>query len=259
MIRIPTGPLVTAPRLCGLTVRHGFVDLFLDPARAGSFWRRVASAIDSFPRSRLKLEVPDVPLVTLFPDAETTPVTLVDYVDMPGIMPFHELLTLCQIVRLRQPKVIFEIGTFLGGTTLQLAANSHAEVYTLDLPPPRHEDYVKPPIWDPELDVYPDQPGVRFQGIANAGRISQLFGNSLTYDFTEYSGLVDLVFVDGCHHYEFVLRDSQNALKMMSPDGIVIWQDYSSYAPGVVQALNELSNVVSLVHIAKTSLVIHRR
>ena len=71
-----------------------------------------------------------------------------------------------------------------------------------------------------------------------ANRIHQLFGDSQTYDFTPYYGSVDLVFVDGCHHYEFVLRDSQNALKMMSPDGVVIWHDYASYAPGVVQALD---------------------
>ena len=65
--------------------------------------------------------------------------------------------------------------------------------------------------------------------------------------------------MDGCHHYEFVLADSQNALKMMSPEGVVIWHDYASFAPGVVQVLNELSKVVPLVHIAGTSLVIYQR
>ncbi len=70
---------------------------------------------------------------------------------------------------------------------------------------------------------------------------------------------MDLVFVDGCHHYEFVLCDSQNALNMISPDGVVIWHDYASYEPGVVRALNELAKVVPLVHIAGTSLVIHQR
>jgi len=70
--------------------------------------------------------------------------------------------------------------------------------------------------------------------------------------------MADLEF-DGCHHDEFVLRDSQNALKMISPDGVVIWHDYASYAPGVVQALNELAKTVPLVHIDGTSLVIHHR
>ena len=70
---------------------------------------------------------------------------------------------------------------------------------------------------------------------------------------------MDFVFVDGCHRYDFVVSDSKNALKITSPGGIVIWDDYAPYAPGVVQALNEISEVVDLVHLAGTSLVIHRR
>ncbi len=70
---------------------------------------------------------------------------------------------------------------------------------------------------------------------------------------------MDFVVVDGCHHYEFVLSDSKNALKIMSPGGIAIWDDYASYAPGVVQALNEISKSEDLVHVAGTSLVIYHR
>ena len=70
---------------------------------------------------------------------------------------------------------------------------------------------------------------------------------------------MDLVLVDGCHHYDFVLKDTQNALKMVSPDGVVVWDDYAGYAPGVVKTVNEFSKKLDLIHIKGTSLVIYFR
>jgi predicted O-methyltransferase YrrM len=172
-------------------------------------------------------------------------------------MPADELMLLCRIVRYRNPSVIFEIGTYLGGTTLQLTANSQALVYTLDLPPRDHPDYMKPEIDDPELDVYPDQPGIRFIETSYKSRIHQLFGDSVSFDFRPYWGKMDLVFVDGSHHPEFVLSDSRNALKMISSKGIVVWHDYASYAPGVVEVLENIAKTIPLKHIAGTSLVVH--
>jgi predicted O-methyltransferase YrrM len=174
-------------------------------------------------------------------------------------MPVHELMMLCRIVRYRKPSVVFEIGTYLGGTTLQVAANSRAKVYTLDLPPTGQKDYMESKIWDPELDVYPNQPGIRFRETSYKSRIHQLFGDSLSFDFRPYHGKVDLVFIDGSHHHEFVLSDSRNALKMVSPKGIVVWHDYASYAPGVVGVLEKLAKIIPLKHVAGTSLVVHQR
>lgn len=204
------------------------------------------------------LRLPRYSIAQIIPDVESIPVTLVDYEDAhEEMMSFFELWTLCQVVHWKHPSVIFEIGTYLGETTLQLAVNSDAEVYTLDLPPPDHNDYVTPQTWDPELDLYPAQPGVRFQNSPYAERIHQLYGNSQAYDFTPYYSTADLVLVDGCHHYEFVLRDTQNALKIIRPNGIIVWHDYASYAPGVVQVLNDFRNTVPLVHIDGTSFVIN--
>lgn len=253
--------LARAGHLAASIFSQGFIDLFRDPGAAGEYWQRIASAALYPTESDGKklLRLPRRKIDQIIPYAESIPVTLIDYQYAYGDMPIHELMVLCKIVRNRQPKVIFEIGTYLGGTTLQLAANSQAEVYTLDLPPPGHKDYVQPKIWDPESDVYPDQPGVRFQGTSYADRIYQLFGDCQAFDFTPYYGKVDLVFVDGCHHYEYVLRDSLNAFKMISPDGVVVWHDYAPYAPGVVQVLNELAGTIPLKQLAGTSLVIHQQ
>jgi hypothetical protein len=130
-------------------------------------------------------------------------------------------------------------------------------VYTLDLPPPGHRDYVSPQVRDPDLDVFPEQLGVRFQDSPITNRIHQLIGDSLTFDFTPYHNRVDLVFVDGSHQHACVVRDSQNALEMMAPGGVVIWHDYAPYAPGVVKTLNALGKTIPLVHIIDTSLALH--
>ena len=200
------------------------------------------------------LIIPSVSPEEHFPGISQLPVTLSDYIYNYGDMPVHEIFTLCQIVRWAKPECIFEIGTFQGGTTRQMAANSTAKIYTLDLPPETGE---KRRVLDADLDVYPEVPGAKFQENEYAQQIHQLFGDSQTFDFSPYYGHVNLVFVDACHHYEFVKKDSENALKMVSPGGIILWHDYADYAPGVVQALNELSTKKQLFHLQGTSLVIH--
>lgn len=250
-----------ANHLAACLFYRGIVDLFHNPRAAGHYWRSIAgAALQPAESASVKfLGLPRRNINDIIPEVESIPVTLIEYQYAYGDMPVHELMMLCRIVRYRQPNVVFEIGTYLGGTTLQLAANSQAEIYTLDLPPRSHKDYVQPQIWDPDSDVYPDRPGVRFQDSPYKDRIVQLFGDSQTFDFSSYYGRVDFMFIDGCHHYDFVIRDSRNALKMISPDGIVIWHDYASYAPGVVKALNEFGKLVPLKHIAGTTLVMHQR
>ena len=240
---------------------QGVVGLFRNPRVAASYWRNIASAAlqpvevryeGGYCLSRRNIK-------QFIPEGESVPLTIIDYRYDYGNMPVHELMILCSFLRYRQPGVIFEIGTFLGGTTLQLAANSCAEVYTLDLPPSGHKDYVQPQIRNPESDVYPDEPGIRLKGSPYQNRVHQLFGNSQTFDFTPYYGSVDFVFVDGCHHYEYALRDSENALKMVSDHGVIVWHDYSPCELGVVKALHELNHDISLLHIEGTSLVIYHR
>ena len=198
------------------------------------------------------------PAESLFPGLMNLPVDMAGYILEYGGMPVEELRILCSLIRFHQPRTIFEIGTFKGGTTLRMAVNSQARITTLDLPPKGHRDHRPPSMTDPELDVYPERPGSRFQGSPHAARIDQVFADSQTFDYSSYFGKMDLVFVDACHHYEFVLRDSMNAFKMLAPGGIIVWHDYADYAPGVMQALDAVHGRFPLVHIAGTSLAVYR-
>jgi hypothetical protein len=197
-------------------------------------------------------------MTAFLPGASAVPVSLHEYCDTDGVMPIEELMVLCRIVRLYRPDVIFEIGTYRGGTTVQLAANSRATIYTLDLPSGDGGEEVRLKHQQADLDVYPERPGEYFHGTVYQDRINQLLGDSLSFDYAPYRKRAGMVFVDGCHHYEFVASDSRNALTMLAPGGVILWHDYAPYAPGVVQALDELSREIPLIHLAGTSLVIYQ-
>lgn len=250
-------------------LRYGIVDIFRSPDLARNYWYRIAKAAVypatnepsvTAPECQEKfLIVPKYKLDQIFHEVGSLPVNIIKYHYVYGEMSFQELLTLCQLVRLKRPATIFEFGTYLGKTTLQFAANSDAKVYTLDLPPPGSKEYVAPKIWDAEIDVYPDETGKWFKQTPYQKNICQLFGDTRTFDFTPYYGKMDFIFVDACHHYEFVVRDTKNAFDMLSDGGMIVWHDYVEYAPGVIKALGEFSQTVSLIHLAGTSFVIHEK
>jgi predicted O-methyltransferase YrrM len=162
-----------------------------------------------------------------------------------GNATIQELLSLNFIVAACSPKVVFEIGTFDGRTTLNLAANSPADarLFTLDLPA---ADLKNTKFAIEEYDrLYVEKPqsGARFQGRPEAGKITQLFGDSATFDFSPYFNSVDFVFVDGSHAYEYARNDSHVALKLLrNKKGMIVWHDYGHVCwPGVVRALDEFA------------------
>ena len=160
--------------------------------------------------------------------------------------------------------VVVEIGTFDGRTTLNVAINAAAQasVFTLDLPTEEHALYALVPGERQYVDK--PQPGARFRGAgpswqAAARRITQLLGDSATFDWSPYEGRAGLVFVDGSHAYDYVRRDSQTALRLVAKGGLVLWHDYGRWE-GVSRALDELEaeRRLGLRHIAGTSLVFWR-
>src|SRR5262249_31736335 len=56
----------------------------------------------------------------------------------------------------------------------------------------------------------------------------------------------DWIYIDGDHQYGGVSADIQQAKRVLKPDGVVVFNDYTTYSPqellsyGVVRAVNEL-------------------
>ena len=86
-----------------------------------------------------------------------------------------------------------------------------------------------------------------------------MYGDSATFDWSPHAGRAGIVFVDGSHAYDYARKDSETALRLVRPGGVVLWHDYGVWS-GVTQALEELEAArgLGLVNIAGTSLVFWR-
>lgn len=209
-------------------------------------WRHRAAIVDLCRHfgyrydAREPTELPVASASAIAPSGTVLEIREIDAVD--GNVSERELITICRLVRASSPAELFEFGTFDGRTTLNLAVNAPAgaRVRTLDLP----REYVGSsvaPIHSHEVQYADkDVSGARFLGSDAASRIVQLFGDSGSFDFAPYYGIMDFVFVDASHTYEYVINDSLHALRMLREGrGNIVWHDYSRW-DGVTRGLNEL-------------------
>ena len=166
----------------------------------------------------------------------------------------------------KRAKAMFEFGTCTGKTAYLWARNSppDARVTTLTLHPSQLTSY-STAAGDAPKDVAYAHEESKFTSFLYSGteverKIIQLYGDSKTFDETPYLGACDLIFVDGSHAQSYVESDSQKALRMVRPGGVILWHDYRGpgRSPGVFHVLNRVSKRVPLVHIAGTSLVAYR-
>lgn len=65
--------------------------------------------------------------------------------------------------------------------------------------------------------------------------VTQVFGDSMTFDFAALGQKFDLVFIDGDHRYEAIVNDTQKVFKkLLHENSIVVWHDYT-YSPDVIR------------------------
>ena len=159
---------------------------------------------------------------------------------------------------------LFEIGTFDGRTTLNLAINAprRCRVITLDLPPDTdtrfgtdcgEQQYIDKPAPGQRLRA----PSAESEGIES--KVVQQLGDSASYDFQPYVGACSLVFIDGSHAHDYVRSDTASARRLIKPGGIIVWHDYGVW-PGVTETLDafEDQHRWGLRSIAGTSLAVWR-
>jgi predicted O-methyltransferase YrrM len=152
--------------------------------------------------------------------------TLVDVGGYRG-RPDWERLFLASVARSRGKRPCFEIGTAAGNTTVLLAANMEAAVYTLDLPDSKE--------WEPTLTRLGSDDKVRasrkraeFIEKNPKANIVQLVGDSARFDYREYHDRIGLFFVDGAHSVEYVRSDTMNAAWCCQDDGVIVWDDFTT-------------------------------
>ncbi len=209
-----------------------------------------------YPRPHL----PERPPSSIIGDAV---VSLCEVEVRAGNMSVAELAVIAGMVKRYQPKTIFEIGTMNGRTTLNMALNApdDCRVYTLDLPAdaigktryPISERFLQLVDKPRTGELFADKSPETFPCVS---RITQLFGDSAMFDYTPYYNRMDFVFIDGSHDYDYVLNDSEVALKLLrNGRGVIVWHDYREEM-AVVPALDEFLRrypQLQIFHIAQTS------
>jgi len=163
----------------------------------------------------------------------------------------------------KKAHVMFEFGTCTGRTAYLWARNSppDARVHTLTLDPDQTHLY-KSDAGDKsqdEADALQETLDKRYlyTGTNVEYKINQIYGDSKEFDDSPYVGQCDLIFIDGSHAQSYVESDSNKALRMLKPGGIIIWHDYRGphRSTGVFHALNSLGSRLNLMHIEGTSFV----
>jgi len=214
-----------------------------------------------------KLIPPRVPTITI-PETlrDNTLVQIREPIDINGNITILELVVIAKLIAQYKPLRLFEIGTFDGRTTLNMAANSPEEamVFTLDLPKEQLHSAAlvlsgKHSAGD-KIFIDKNASGSRYMRTDCQSKIMQLYGDSATFDFGPFFNTMDFVFIDGSHSYDYVMNDSGISLKLLrNGKGIIVWHDYDTVWEGVTGALNKLYGTepgyAKIRHISGTSLV----
>jgi len=202
-----------------------------------------------------------VDLREIFPGIDNTDIKVFNSYDRKRDLSLdaQEVLTLMAITAFLKPKKILEIGTSDGNTTLNLVANAAkgAKIITFDLP----ED------WEGGFEIRVpemmknvtdrDVVGRQYRQSDYAKQVIQVFGDSAKIDYSKLDGPFDLAFIDGCHFYEYVKKDTKNVLDYISKGGTIIWHDYGMLED-VSRAVDELPEDMNIKVVSGTRLAIAR-
>jgi hypothetical protein len=157
-----------------------------------------------------------------------------------------DIMSLCAVCRLKQPRVYFEIGTLNGFTAYHAALNTPdtTRIYTLDLPPADVTRAVSLHVTAMDkvhIQSMDKTARVLFTGTPEEKKITRLYGDSASFDYTSYHGRVDVFFIDGAHSYEYVRSDTLKALECCHAGSVILWHDFGRVGVnGVSRWLREL-------------------
>jgi hypothetical protein len=173
---------------------------------------------------------------------------------LPGMQTIEGLFALGSLAALKPASTIFEIGTFRGVTAWFFAQNRpDASVHTLDLPP-----NTSAKLELESSDEFRATEDMYYLLRSGPPNIVQHWGDSASFDFSPWDHSCDLIYIDGAHSEPYVRSDTENALKMISSDGVIVWDDYWRESPGTISVLDRLhGDGLRLRRVPGTRLVIH--
>jgi predicted O-methyltransferase YrrM len=167
------------------------------------------------------------------------------------------------LVRALQPRAILEFGTYLGVSTYAMALNAseNCRIYTVDLPDETSSEMVSSLNSLDRLHVRESRlrVGEAFLGKPAEKQIVQIRADSLDFQAETRVENADFVYIDGGHSLPIITKDTENAFRILSSHGTIVWDDYFHLYPDVVKFLDDLAESHPLFGIAGTNYVIYSR
>jgi predicted O-methyltransferase YrrM len=163
------------------------------------------------------------------------------YVDGPVIR--HSMLVLSALAALLECETIFEFGSVDALTPALLAHNlAKVRIYSFDRPSETRS-------WQARASRDSPDP-----------KITRLSGDSATFDFSPYSGKVDLVHIDAGDRPASLVADTEAAFGMLSELGSIVWYGFT-YHPALYAFLERLAPSLDrpIHHLAGTRLALYSR
>jgi hypothetical protein len=242
--------------------------LFLD--RFNARRRHLAEAASTACRSlnfHSRSKIRPIPLADLLSRMGCEEVTSVNlpgpstlFGDVGSMAGYHVLGSLMKGLR---PASVLEFGTYLGVSAYVMALNSppDCQIHTVDLPDAAgaESQHELNALDQRHVASSRHRVGEAFLRSPERARITQIRADSLKFRAESLVSNIDFVYVDGGHSRPIVSSDTENAFRVLSNAGTIVWDDYFHLYPDVVQFLNELSGDHEMHGIAGTNYVIHSR
>jgi predicted O-methyltransferase YrrM len=162
--------------------------------------------------------------------------------NMYGSTMHHHYHILYDIRTLLGPnkKIYTEIGSFNGGSlSLMLSHNYETEMNCID---PLHLERTSRTIIEKNIDKY-NKNNYKVNIFQNFST-----DNLLLKKLRETNFKTDILFIDGDHSYDVVMKDYNNFVNFVNPGGWIIFDDYEDYehSPDVKIAVNDIIKSIDL-------------
>ena len=148
-----------------------------------------------------------------------------------GPMPKEDADFFARFVATLSPKSVFEFGTNWGVSTASIALNTpdSSRIQTLDVCREMFSDAHLRSNPELQMILLREHTGWHYrQRPELAHKVEQIFADSITFDMgRQVPGQThDLILIDACHAYDFVKKDTGNALTGLKPGDCILWHDF---------------------------------
>lgn len=201
----------------------------ISPVLERQFWRwhRIGMAVAGYeiPSQKLPFAAPSLPEIEpeeIVGNMETVE-PILDEICMPpyyGPNTNQDYPFLMSLAKSIQPGVIFEFGTASGNTVANLCKYTSAQVVTLnavvDSTSGKYRTY----------DLSKEEIGGVYKKYGYQDRVQQIYCDSMSFiPEASTNTNFDLVIIDACHDFEYVINDFLSISHLVNPGGYVLFHD----------------------------------